>query len=114
MGIQATQGTQAMQATRVRRARLVHLVHLVHLVLMGHKEAWQDHLAHGVPLGYKEKMDQRGNKDLMDSKVMLVHRVREERKVTQEREASRVIWDLQDLKEIVEPLAKKVKQVTKA
>ena len=81
---------------------------------MGHKEVWQDRLAHRVLLGYKEKMDQRENKDHMDSKVMLVHRVREERKATREREASRVIWDLQDLKEIVEPLAKKVKQVTKA
>ena len=53
----------------------------------------------------------------MDLKVTLAHRVREERKVTQEREESRVIWDLQDRKEKLEKeetLAKKAKQVTKA
>ena len=52
----------------------------------------------------------------MDLKVMLDHRdilVREGTKVTREREASRVTWDLQVHKEKEETRDKKVNQVTR-
>ena len=99
----------ASQATRVRRVLLVLKVHLVQL-------------AHKVLVGYKVKMDRRENKDHLDLKVILElvdHRgmeVREGTKVTWEREASRVIWDLQVHKEKLvkeETWGKKVNQVTK-
>ena len=76
-----------VQATRVRKVRIVQLVLLeVHLVL-------KVYLAHRGLLGYKEKMEQRENEDKLDIKGTLVNRGLEERKVTQEREASRVILE---------------------
>ena len=93
----------ATQATRVRKVKKVWSVHKVHLA----------QLAHGVLLAYKVKTDRRGNKDQLDLKVTLDHRVlleKKERKVTWEREASRVIWDFQ---EKLETQVKKVNQATR-
>ena len=63
------------------------------------------HLAHEVFLGCTVKMDQRGNKVKLDLKVIMElvdyrdTEVRKGEKVTLEREALRVIWDLQVHKE---------------
>ena len=82
----------ASQATRVKRVWSVLKGHLVQP-------------AHRVLMGYKVKMDVEGNKDQLDLKVTLDLQdhvgllVREGTKVTWEREASKVIWDLQVHKE---------------
>ena len=73
-------------------------------------------LAHGVPSGYKVKMDRKESKDHSDLKVTLDHVdlvVKMERKG---KEAPRVIWDLQVHKEKLveeETWDRKVNQVTK-
>ena len=93
----------AFQATRVKRVWSVLKVHLVKP-------------AHKVLLEHKVKMDRKGNEDQLDLKVTLDHVGLLVRKVTWEREASRVIWDLQVYKEKLvkeETWDKKVNKATK-
>ena len=96
----------ASQATRVKRVWSVLEVLLVQP-------------AQRVLMEHKVKMDRKGNKDQLDLKVALDYvglLVREVRKVTWEREASRVIWDLQVQKEKLvkeETWGREVNQVTK-
>ena len=78
--------------------RKVHLLE-VQLVL-------KVYLAHQGPLRYMEKMEQRENEDKLDIKGTLVNTGLQERKVTQERGASRVI-----LEKLVK-VDKKVNQAT--
>ena len=81
----ASQATQATQATRVKRVWLVLKVRLAQL-------------ACEVLLGYTVKMDQKGNKVKLDLKVIMElvgYRGVQVRRGRREREASRVIWDLQ-------------------
>ena len=92
----------ASQATRVKEVWSVLKVQLAQL-------------AHRVLLEHKVKMDRKGNEDQLDLKVTLDHMGLLVKKVTWEREASRVIWDLQVQKEKLvkeEMWDKKVNQVT--
>ena len=73
----------ATQATRVRKVKRVWSVLKVQL-------------AHKALAGYKVKMERKENKDHLDLKVTWDHM---DLLVRREREASRVIWDLQVHKE---------------